>query len=33
MEKQLKKEGIEVKNDKIADFEKYYWDPLKELGF
>src|ERR1700752_4665358 len=33
MEKQLKKEGIKVKNDKIVDFEKYYWDPIKELGF
>lgn len=33
MEKLLKKEGIKVKNDKIVDFEKYYWDPLKELGF
>ena len=33
MEKLLKKEGIKVKNDKIVDFEKYYWDPIKELGF
>jgi len=33
MEKLLKKEGIKVKNDKIIDFEKYYWDPVKELGF
>ena len=33
MEKQLKKEGIRVKNDKIIDFEKYFWDPVKELGF
>jgi methylated-DNA-protein-cysteine methyltransferase related protein len=33
MEKSLKKEGIKVKNDKIVDFEKHYWDPLKELGF
>ena len=33
MEKQLKKEGIKVKNDKIIDFEKYFWDPVKELGF
>lgn len=33
MEKLLKKEGIKVKNDKIVDFEKYYWDPVKELGF
>ena len=33
MEKLLKKEGIKVKNDKIVDLEKYYWDPIKELGF
>lgn len=33
MEKLLNKEGIKVKNDKIVDFEKYYWDPVKELGF
>ncbi len=33
MERLLKKEGIKVKNDKIIDFEKYYWDPVKELGF
>src|SRR5687768_824940 len=33
MEKLLKKEGIKVRNDKIIDFEKYYWDPVKELGF
>ena len=33
MEKSLKKEGIKVKNDKIVDFEKHYWKPIKELGF
>lgn len=33
MERSLKKEGIKVKNDKIVDFEKHYWDPIKELGF
>ena len=33
LEKLLKKEGIKVKHDKIVDFEKYYWDPVKELGF
>src|SRR6187549_537106 len=31
MEKLLKKEGIKVKNDKIVDFEKHFWDPIKEL--
>lgn len=33
MEKLLKKEGIKVKNDKVVDFEKLFWDPVKELGF
>jgi methylated-DNA-protein-cysteine methyltransferase-like protein len=33
MEKALKKEGIKIKNDKIVDFEKHFWDPVKELGF
>jgi len=33
MEKSLKKEGIKVKNDKIIDFEKHFWDPIKEVGF
>lgn len=32
MEKLLKKEGIKVKNDKIVDFERHFWDPVKELG-
>jgi methylated-DNA-protein-cysteine methyltransferase-like protein len=33
MEKSLKKERIKVKNDKIVDFEKHFWDPIKEVGF
>ena len=33
MEKLLKKEGIKVKNDKVTDFEKLFWDPVKQLGF
>ena len=33
MEKLLKKEGIKVKNDQVVDFEKRFWDPVKELGF
>jgi methylated-DNA-protein-cysteine methyltransferase-like protein len=33
MEKLLKKEGIKVKNDKVVDFEKLFWDPVEELGF
>lgn len=27
----LNKEGIEVENDKIKNFEKLFWDPNKEL--
>jgi methylated-DNA-protein-cysteine methyltransferase-like protein len=33
MEMLLKKEGIKVKGDIIVDFEKLFWDPVKELGF
>ena len=32
MEKLLKKEGIKVKDDKVVDFEKHFWDPVKELA-
>ncbi|MBS1620030.1 MAG: MGMT family protein [Bacteroidetes bacterium] len=32
MEKMLKKEGIKVRNDTIVDFEKLFWDPVKEFG-
>ena len=31
MKQLLENEGIKVENDKIVDFEKYFWDPLKEL--
>ena len=27
----LEREGITVKNDKIQNFKKYFWDPLTEL--
>ena len=33
MEKLLKKEGIKVKDDKIVDFEKLFWNPIAELGY
>jgi methylated-DNA-protein-cysteine methyltransferase related protein len=33
MEELLKKEGIKVKDDKIVDFEKLFWDPVTELGY
>jgi len=29
----LKKEGIKVKDDKIVDFEKLFWNPIAELGY
>jgi methylated-DNA-protein-cysteine methyltransferase related protein len=31
MEKRLRKEGIEVKNDRIADFKSVWWNPVTEL--
>jgi methylated-DNA-protein-cysteine methyltransferase-like protein len=33
MEMLLKKEGIRVKNNTVVDFDKLFWDPVKELGF
>ena len=27
----LKSEGIKIKNDTIVNFEKIFWDPVKEL--
>ena len=32
MEELLKKEKIKAENDTIVDFEKLFWDPMKELG-
>ncbi len=32
MQELLEKEGIVVKKDKIKNFNKYYWDPMKELA-
>ena len=31
MQKLLEKEGIEIKDDKVVDFQKKFWDPSKEL--
>lgn len=31
MQELLEKEGIKVKNDKIINFDKHFWDPVKEL--
>jgi methylated-DNA-protein-cysteine methyltransferase-like protein len=33
MENLLKKEGIKVKNDKVIEFNKLFWNPVEELGF
>lgn len=32
MEEALEKEGIEVRDDKIVEFKKHYWDPSIELA-
>lgn len=32
MKNLLESEGITVVEDQIVDFEKYFWDPAKELG-
>jgi methylated-DNA-protein-cysteine methyltransferase-like protein len=32
MQELLEKEGIKVTNDKVQDFEKLFWDPMKELS-
>ncbi len=32
MQQLLEKEGVEVKNDKVQDFQTKFWDPLEELG-
>ena len=31
MQQLLESEGIEIVNDRIVNFEKYFWDPAKEL--
>lgn len=33
MEELLQEEGILVTNDQIENFEKCFWNPVKELGF
>jgi methylated-DNA-protein-cysteine methyltransferase-like protein len=33
MEMLLKKEGVKIKDDKVVDFEKRFWNPVEELGF
>lgn len=31
MQQLLEKEGIKVEDDKVSDFNKRFWDPVKEL--
>lgn len=31
MQELLEKEKIKVKDDKVIDFEKIFWDPMKEM--
>jgi methylated-DNA-protein-cysteine methyltransferase-like protein len=31
MEKLLNEEGIKVKDDRIKNFKKLFWEPIKEL--
>ena len=33
MHELLEKDGVKVKNNTVVDFEKRFWDPVKELGF
>lgn len=32
MQQLLENEGIEVINNQVVDFEKYFWDPSRELN-
>jgi methylated-DNA-protein-cysteine methyltransferase related protein len=32
MQRLLEKEGIKVKDDQVADFQKKFWDPMVELS-
>ena len=31
MARMLRKEGVNVENDKVVNFEKYFWHPSEEL--
>lgn len=31
MQQLLEKEGVKVENDTVVNFERHYWDPLKEI--
>ncbi|MCZ2443917.1 MAG: MGMT family protein [Flavobacteriales bacterium] len=32
MQEALEKEGIKIKNNKVQDFDKHFWDPMVELA-
>jgi len=32
MQQLLENEGVVVVDNKIVDFQKYFWDPMQELG-
>lgn len=32
MQQLLENEGLVILDDQIQDFEKHFWDPIKELG-
>ncbi|NND95526.1 MAG: MGMT family protein [Flavobacteriales bacterium] len=32
MQERLEAEGLTLENDKIIDFDKYFWHPMKELS-
>jgi methylated-DNA-protein-cysteine methyltransferase-like protein len=32
MQERLEKEGVKVVDDRVVDFKKKFWDPVKELG-
>ncbi len=32
MQELLEKEGVKVEDDKVVEFNKKFWDPVKELG-
>lgn len=31
MKQLLESEGLQVENDKIVDFQQYFWNPTKEI--
>ena len=33
MQQLLEKEGVKIKEDKVVNFDKLYWDPMKEIVF